>query len=225
MYRHPMLSVKEAAALLGCDERWVRERLNQGQLKGEKKTIGLKEKWFVYKGEVDAALARKGVFPSAVAEQTSFEPIVESDAVDAESSVAGNEEEPAGREWLGMEREAIRVLAEEMVKPLVETIKQQSAALTEKDKIIEDQGRQLRLLPDLQKREEETRKVSELKALEVEALHKQIGAMEEEAGQVRLVEAEKEAETVAIKQELATLRSKLERMEQPWWKRWFNSES
>lgn len=60
MYKHPMLSVKEAAAALGCDERWIREKLNQGQLKGEKKNIGMKEKWFVYKGEIDAALARKG---------------------------------------------------------------------------------------------------------------------------------------------------------------------
>lgn len=69
MYKHPMLSVKEAAAALGCDERWIRERLNQGQLKGEKKNIGAKEKWFVYKGEIDAALARKGVFPSPPTEQ------------------------------------------------------------------------------------------------------------------------------------------------------------
>src|ERR1700678_2623645 len=62
MNKHPMLSVKEAAQLMGCDERWVRERLNQGQLKGEKKNIGLKEKWFVYSGEVEAALEkRRGV--------------------------------------------------------------------------------------------------------------------------------------------------------------------
>ena len=74
MYKHPMLSVKEAAAALGCDERWVRERLNQGQLKGEKKNIGAKEKWFVYKGEIDAALARKGVFPSPPTEQGNLAP-------------------------------------------------------------------------------------------------------------------------------------------------------
>lgn len=68
MYKHPMLSVKEAAAALGCDERWIREKLNQGQLKGEKRTIGMKDKWFVYKGEIDAAIARKG--PHAPLEQT-----------------------------------------------------------------------------------------------------------------------------------------------------------
>lgn len=58
MQKHPLLSVKEAAELLRLEERSVRERLINGQLKGEKKTIGLREKWFVYSGSVEAALAK-----------------------------------------------------------------------------------------------------------------------------------------------------------------------
>jgi hypothetical protein len=50
MQKHPMLSVKEAAEALRIDERSVRDRLTNGTLKGEKKMVGLREKWFIYRG-------------------------------------------------------------------------------------------------------------------------------------------------------------------------------
>jgi len=58
MQKHPLLSVKQAAEMLRLEERSVRERLINGQLKGEKKSIGLREKWFVYSGAVEAALSK-----------------------------------------------------------------------------------------------------------------------------------------------------------------------
>lgn len=62
MQKHPMLSVKEAAEALRLDERSVRERLINGTLKGEKQTVGLREKWFVYKGAIDSALGKQTTF-------------------------------------------------------------------------------------------------------------------------------------------------------------------
>lgn len=53
-----MVSVKDAAALLGCDKKYVREKLERGQLKGEKRLDGGKEKWFVQKKAVDEELAK-----------------------------------------------------------------------------------------------------------------------------------------------------------------------
>ncbi len=53
MIGHSMISVKAAAALLGCDKRAVREKLDQGQLKGEKRLDGDKEKWYVKRADVE----------------------------------------------------------------------------------------------------------------------------------------------------------------------------
>ncbi|MDZ4834260.1 MAG: hypothetical protein SGJ27_10835 [Candidatus Melainabacteria bacterium] len=58
MHINSMVSVKDAAAILGCDKKYVREKLEQGQLKGEKRLDGGKEKWFVQKKAVDEELAK-----------------------------------------------------------------------------------------------------------------------------------------------------------------------
>ncbi|MBX9686284.1 MAG: helix-turn-helix domain-containing protein [Candidatus Obscuribacterales bacterium] len=58
-----MLTVKQVAAALGIDERSVREKLNQGTLKGTKKTIGQKDQWFVHQRDLDAELVRRGLSP------------------------------------------------------------------------------------------------------------------------------------------------------------------
>jgi len=176
-----MLSVKEAAALMGCDERWIRERLNQGQLKGEKKSIGLKEKWFVYKGEIDAALARKGVFPSAAPEQVSSEPAqstqyfgVDSSAETVETVDAQVTEDNVASDSTTSVAELVRLIANEFAHKLDE----QTQLNWQLKRELEDKERQLLLLPDLQKRAEDERKAAELKTLESIALQKQIAEME-----------------------------------------------
>lgn len=57
MHINPMISVKAAAAMLGRDKKYVREKLDQGLYKGEKRLDGDKEKWFVQKKDIDAELA------------------------------------------------------------------------------------------------------------------------------------------------------------------------
>jgi hypothetical protein len=50
---HPLVTVKKAASLLGVDKHIIREKLRSGELRGELRRVGQKDKWFVYSGEVD----------------------------------------------------------------------------------------------------------------------------------------------------------------------------
>lgn len=165
MQKHPMYSVKEAAAALGCDERWVREQLNQGQLKGEKKAIGMKDKWFVYRGEIENALARKGqTMPAAQPSNQEFfgvEHEEHEDTIDAEvqSSTSESGSNPAVTE-------IVKIIAEQFAQKLDE----QKSLTFQLQRELEDKDRQLKLLPDLQKKAEE----ANLKQFELEALKKQL---------------------------------------------------
>ncbi len=197
MQKHPMLSVREAADLLGCDERWVREKLYNGSMKGEKKTVGMRDKWFVYKGEVDAVLAQKRSFTEAPGSSTIE---VEERTVEAESEVQDFSPSMA---WIEEERQRVRMLAEEMMQPLLETIRQQERELQSKDA-------QLRLLPDLQKQAEQQEKEASLKHVENEALKKQIEAMAQE---------KKAAEAV-----IAQMMDDIEKLKTPWWRRMFSAQ-
>ena len=225
MYKHPMLSVKEAAALMGCDERWIRERLNQGQLKGEKRTIGLKDKWFVYKGEIDAALARKGVFASVSAELPSREPkeseqyfgvegsVEDDETVDAQ--VSDNASAAAGSASVA---ELVRLIANEFA----EKLDQQTQLNWQLKRELEEKERQLLLLPDLQSRAEEERKAAELKSLETIALQKQITEMAAAAQKARELEEQVvpelqqqlNQERQSKETELNTLQEKLRQLEE-----------
>ncbi len=54
-----LLSIKDAAAILNLDKKSVRERLINGQLLGEKKLVGDREKWFVHSHSVESILAKR----------------------------------------------------------------------------------------------------------------------------------------------------------------------
>lgn len=224
MYKHPMLSVKEAAALMGCDERWIRERLNQGQLKGEKRTIGLKEKWFVYKGEIDAALARKGIFASASAEQPSHAAKeteqyfgVEGTAEDIETVEAQVSSDTSAAANGTSVAELVRLIANEFA----EKLDQQTQLNWQLKRELEEKERQLLLLPDLQRQAEQERKAAELKALETIALEKQITEMAAAAQKARELEEQVvpelqqqlERERQIKDAELNTLQEKLRQIE------------
>lgn len=191
MQKHPLLTVKEAAQLLRLDERSVRERLINGQLKGEKKSHGLREKWFVYKGAVDSALEKQQGF---VGDSVSLEDV----PVDAEYEDDGVIEQPEQEteDWIEVNRDRVKTLAEEIVKPMMEKIENQAELISEQKRLITDQERQLRLLPDLQKQAEKSQQDIELRHVENEALKLQIAALQKE----------------------------LEAVRKPWWKKWLMRE-
>lgn len=119
-----------------------------------------------------------------------------------------------------------QLIVEQCVRPLVEEVKvkAQALALAEKDRIIEDQSRQLRLLPDFQKRAEdekaraeEERKAAELRALEIEALNKQLAAREAEKEQLET----KVNEAAALASDLEALKQTVTKLQTPWYKKIF----
>lgn len=233
------ISVKEAAEALGCSTRSVQYKLQNGDLKGiqQKNQYGVKE-WRVWptKEIAEKLSAKRGqaAMNFAPEETENVQPedvFVEEEAVQSEST--GWHE--LDRERMDLERERMEMMAQALVKPLTERIEAQAVALRDQEQVIEDQRRQLRLLPDLQTQAEVERKAAELKALEAEALRKQIEAMQvkqertEEARraaeeEMQRVKDEKDAENKAINDQLRALAATVQELQKPkptWFQRWF----
>lgn len=208
------ISVKQVAAALDITTRAVIYRLEKNQLRGTQSPNAFgKQEWRVYPTkEIVEGLKRN----SATVEQArkeavdnnefDFSPedieIVEAEARydgSTEAREEGNQERstetpenPTGSygeppDWQTMARETAKSMAEELVRPLGEIIKQQQKLLAEqqeqlvqRDLLIEDKNRQLKLLPDFQKEAEQQRQEAETKELEAIALAKQIVAMKEQ---------------------------------------------
>lgn len=174
------VSVKEVATALGLTPRAVIYRIEKGDLKGTRtaNSYGVQE-WRIYPNK---EILEKLKQPNPSGTQTTgadldFEPS-HGDAVDAETVSFEEEQEQTGS-WIDQERERMRILAEEITRPLIDTIRQQ-------ERVIEEQKRELRLLPDLEKKASEQDKAVELKQFEIEALNKQLQAI-----QARMDEIEK----------------------------------
>ena len=226
-----MLSVKEAAEALRIDERSVRDRLTNGTLKGEKKMVGLREKWFIYSGAVQSALAKQddmNFIGNSVAVQESNEPQTvdattvsvadEQDTIDATygdlDEVTHTQAPPTSSrgDWRRESKANLESLVETFMKPLVDKVATQERALIEQaafvaqqEKVIEDQMIQLRLLPDLQRRAEqeaEAAKLAELKLHEAAALQKQADMVVEQKAKEL---ADKEAQMAALQIQVASV--------------------
>jgi len=217
------ISVKEAASALGITPRAVTYRLEKGQLKGtlNKNEFGVPE-WRIFPNkEIMAGINSQveSTSPAAGAGPINFDP---GDVIEAESVDAEQEEAPPTETRFATEFQSI---VEQCVRPLVEEVKAQALALAEKDRIIEEQKVQLRLLPDFQKRAEDERqqaekerKEAELKALEVEALSKQITAIEVQKRELE----EKANQATVLATDLESLKAKVDELQRPWWKKWFS---
>jgi hypothetical protein len=214
------ISVKEAAQALGLTTRSVQYKLQNGELKGtrQKNQYGVME-WRVWPTkEIAEGLPKAGSEAASSGGTINFSP-VSGEAVDAET-VDFQETEDAGggpADWQKMEMERLEIMAEKLMKPLAERLEYQAKVIGDQQRMIEDQRRQILLLPDLQKQAEESRKTSETAHLENEALKKQILAMEEE-------NAAREHELGKVKElesQVSSLNSEIQKMQTPWWKKWF----
>lgn len=234
MQKHPMLSVKEAAEALRIDERSVRDRLANGTLKGEKKQVGLRDKWFVYASAINSALAKQGdmnfIGNSMTVQEGSSRNIVDTtsipvsevqETVDAtygelDDITLNQQPSPTASrgDWHPETKANLESLVETFMKPLVEKVATQERALLEQaalvaqqEKVIEEQKLQLRLLPDLQRRAEqeaEAAKKAELKLHEAAALKKQLD----------LIAETKSLELKAKEAELAKMQSEISALEE-----------
>lgn len=207
------ISVKQVATALDITPRAVIYRLEKNQLRGTQSPNAFgKQEWRVYptKEIVEGLKRNSGTVEQARKEaidtsEFDFSPedieIVEASAIYEGSTETSSERNQDGSteateeltsayreppDWQTMARETAKSMAEELVRPLGEIIKQQQEQLAEqqeqliqRDLLIEDKNRQLKLLPDFQKEAEQTRKQAESKELEAIALAKQIEAMKE----------------------------------------------
>lgn len=207
------ISVRDAAAALGITNRAVLYRREKGQLKGQliKNDHGVPEYRIYPNKEIIEGLRKIGsplianetIQETDIVEaeaQTVFAPdedIQDMGVVDAASGEDALKTSPG--DWTSQTRATAGGVAEELWSNLINRFLEK---LEEKDQFIgelrtelADKDRQLKLLPDLEKRAEEERKTAELQALEAEALRKQIAALQE----------------------------KLEATKQPWWRKLFQS--
>jgi hypothetical protein len=223
------VSVKQVAEALGVTPRAIIYKIEKGDLKGTRSEnqYGVKE-WRIYPTREIADKLKSTRSKDTTAEEIDFEPDMV-DVVEAEST--GGTERPSSEKveanWLDVERERLKILAEEMTRPLVETIRQQ-------ERLIEEQKRQLKLLPDLERqatfeREQaaKEREAVQLVAHERDALQKQVAALELDKDvaeeQRHLAEQEKAKAEEALK-ELESLKATVEKLERPFWKKWFRSK-
>lgn len=259
------ISVKDAAAALGITNRAVLYRREKGQLKGQliKNDHGVPEYRIYPNKEIIEGLRRMG---SPLVASATFQ---EADIVEAEAQtifepgddiqdigIADSESDGTGSartgEWIEQSRATAGGAAEELWSNLItrflEKLEEKDQLIGEMRSEIADKDRQLKLLPDLEKRAEEERKAAELRALETEALKKQIAAIEAqkeealtaqqkveelekqmeqlrsaEAEKLEQLKAEKEAQESVIQQELAAVTEELQRMRKPWWKKMFGA--
>lgn len=218
------LSVEEAAAALKTTERTVRRMLNAGRLAGSQTEDKGKMVWRVNATKelleqlerIELVNEQSPYSADAVTATVTdvFEDFNrEEDDEEGELDTKDNEQKtfttanPAESFWSFMEDKVLVKLQEKD-----QTIGRLFSELEEKD-------RQLKLLPDLEKQAEEKRKEAELRALEIEALNKQIAAMEEEK---RTLE-EKANQAIALTTDMEFLKTKVEELEKPWWKKWLSS--
>lgn len=217
--KHPMVTVKEAASALGIDERTVREKLSNEEWRGEKKLVGLKEKWFMHRGELDRQVERlKLSKPEERITLQGMDTVFDdSSAIDAEISEPLPEEAAPKVELGNFTNQVVETLWNQFSNKFLEQLEVKNQLIGELRAELSEKDRCLKLLPDLEKRAEEDRKAAELKAFEAEALHKQLAAIEEQK-QI----AEKKAQTTeSLETELMALKKHVRALQRPWWRKMF----
>lgn len=245
------LSVKQVADVLGVSPRAVLKRLSSGQLKGTRRTnkYGVEEWWVYPNKEIQSSLKASGrVEILGANESLSDAEVVDvdtqnfapgDDVPEEEEEVSPPQVNPGA--WADNARAATNGVAEELWNNIISRflgeLKERDQLIGEMRGELADKDRQLKLLPDLEKkaseaeaerkraeelrlraeaesnRAEAERKNAEIKALEVEALKKQIAALQEvPAVERQLYEAKeaKENELTELPAELEQARVKEE---------------
>lgn len=86
MRMQPLVTVKKAAAVLGVDKETIRTKLASGEIKGERRRVGSKDKWFVYPGELEQLVEQKEFLELDEKERLAIDDMVELFDEDAETS-------------------------------------------------------------------------------------------------------------------------------------------
>lgn len=234
------LSVKQVADVLGVSPRAVLKRLNNGQLKGTRRTnkYGVEEWWVYPNKEIRSTLEASGRIDILGGTETlsdvevvdvdtqNFSPDNDGSDDDVDEAVPVN---PGA--WADNTRMATSGVAEELWNNIISRflgeLKERDQLIGEMRGELADKDRQLKLLPDLEKKASEVeaerkkseelrlkaeaeskraeveRKNAEIKALEVEALKKQIAALQEMPAVEKQLQEEKQAKVGELQALLA----------------------
>lgn len=228
------LSVKATAAILGISDRAVLKRLNNGTMKGTRKKnkFGVDEWWVYPNKEIREKLGAQSSETQHQQTVLDFAPDDELAVEQASAEVSQSSIdlvdviETTAESAPSQRAETIKELAEQLVQPLLDTIKSQMIELAEKERVIEEQKAQLLLLPDFEseKAKWQQRFEAERQASEIQLAKAQELAEENERLQVEALEAARKAEEAALsKEKWQMLEQEIEKLRQPWWKKWFTS--
>lgn len=191
MQVHPMVTVKKAANVLGIHKEAIRRKLASGEIKGERRRVGSKDKWLIYSGEVEYLLEKQRI-PELVerAERTSVEGLTDFFTGDAEPIEA----EPVDDAQAQLPAHTIDINA------VIETLTREFAY-----RLAEERQTIIQLQDKLFCSEQSLNSVS---------------AQELKLSRSNRDNQSKELEIKTLRTHVALLEGKLEDLRKPWWKRW-----
>ena len=244
-----LLSIKDAAAILNLDKKSVRERLINGQLLGEKKIVGDREKWFVHSHSVESTLAKRRSSQPQIQNQTAKTSqnlsshaghsshsgqadsalqilnVITATAVEADLESSLNQETS-----LPIRHSASEVLRGEWyqqekarIEDFIEHAISEQVLQPLVDRLSAEAAKQIAAATKAANDELE---VERLKAKRLEErvfeLHEAKVELEVSMHQeIELLQLENQARENSVVEQLTALTQKLEELERPWWKRIF----
>lgn len=206
------LFLQEVAELSGLSEKTVRRHIKKGTFKAKKGKAANARIQVLITPEILASISKESA-AEELEEDGGLESIdFEEVSVEEVSEETGNNDvtdfSPNPTEKVQADMEVFKGIINEMMAPLVKRVEEQARTLHEQERVIQDQKIQLRLLPDIQAREESERKARELAELEKQALVKQIEALKTA-----------EMELKATAEKAAELEKQLAIAKRPWWQK------
>lgn len=215
MQSQPLVPMKKAASMLGVDKNVLKQKLEQGTIKGERRRVGSKDKWFVYTSEVaDVAASKVPNLAQQIeelarqVEETAEERITLED-LDEFFHVQGNDIsfDPSVHDALDMEaaagqaRRALPALMTSQVEYFLEALTRQFA-----ERLSTEHQERLDAERQLKDREEQVRRMPRLEA----ELRKSQETLKS-----------KDATIEELQAKVADLEKQVEAKSRPWWQRWF----
>ncbi len=211
--------LQEASTATELSEKTLRRNIKKGVLKARKgKAVNAKIQVLITPdllGKLQDP-AQEDMEDDACLDNVQIEEFTVEDMSESsdEGSVRQQDFSPEKQTNAVPDMEAMKAFISELMNPLVKRVEEQAIVLQEQERTIAEQKTQLRLLPDLQTKEENERKARELAELELVALKKQIDALQKE---------KEELGTTA--QKAAELEKEIEILKAPWWKKWFSASN
>ncbi|HNA72315.1 MAG TPA: hypothetical protein PKW73_03200 [Candidatus Obscuribacter sp.] len=210
------LFLQEVADLSGLSEKTVRRHIKKGTLKAKKGKAANARIQVLITPEILASISKESpteeLEEDAGFENIDFEEVSAEEVTEETASDGVTDFSPNPAEKMQADMEMFKGIINEMMAPLVKRVEEQARTLHEQERVIQDQKTQLRLLPDIQAREESERKAREMAELEKQALVKQIEALKTAQEELKAT-AEKAAE----------LEKQLTIAKRPWWQKLMGS--